>query len=685
VHPDPIDNRDAETFDATPDELGPPVDPQPRPNTFFDATLHAEGNRRAVVPAALRNPDQRRDLARSMAKRVGHTAAYHAVRTPKYAAKTAWYAPQGLWRILTRLLLWARAEEGNYQLRQMAALRNDPDTWMKLDARRQHQASWRWWVVGAGALLLAVAVLVLFLAAPAWAPWLALVVVVPVLARLGRPVGKPITDRVITGPRFIKLTADMTRAALVACGAGIKVPGDVQFPRDIYRDPPGWTAIVNLPPGLIAADVIDRRDRLAAGFRLPKSQVWPAPVEGEHPGQLRIWVADRPVSAMRQPAWPLLRDGTVDYFRPIPYGFDERMRLVTWSLDQKNSLFGGIPGSGKSLAVRVVLLGAILDPLVIPVVFELKGTGDFDAIEPLCPKGLYGSGADEGTKEQAFGALSWLAAECDRRGPIVKQLAAAGMSRTNNVNRAMAERDPRVRPIVAVFDEVQELFADKELGKAAVATATSVVKRGRALGIHLILATQRIDKESIPRGISSNVAVRACLAVNSHVEVDLVLGTGAYSRGARPTEFETATDGDPKDSGWAYRAGLGPVAPVRAAYVDNEGAKQVAARALQARAGTVPVAVKVNIRNLVADVKRVWPAEVTGWWLADILAALQQLDEAYLDMDAEALSAALRATGVKPVPIHRKIEGKGVTRHGVQLADLQAALDTRTEPLELED
>jgi S-DNA-T family DNA segregation ATPase FtsK/SpoIIIE len=286
-------------------------------------------------------------------------------------------------------------------------------------------------------------------------------------------------------------------------------------------------------------------------------------------------------------------------------------------------------------------------------------------IEPLCPPGLYGSGPDEQTKQDAYRGLLWLLRQCDERGPLVKEWARK-LGTENKVTRQMAEREPRLRPIVAVFDEVQELFTDKEVGKAAVAAATSVIKRGRALGIHFVPATQRIDKESIPRGISSNIGIRLALACTSHVEVDLILGTGAHGRGARSTEFEPGGD---KDSGWGYRAGLGKLQPVRAAYVDNAGAERVVRRAIAMRtAAGYETRPRIRVRNLVDDVRSVWPLDLTGWWLADILAALQALDESYADMDTDALSAALRASGLTVEPVHRKVGGKGMTRHGLQLA-----------------
>jgi S-DNA-T family DNA segregation ATPase FtsK/SpoIIIE len=667
--------EDAETTVVSGPKLGMPVDPPDRRTVFFDAVVH-DNQLAPIVPAALRGGNLA-DTAKTGVRQAGHRTAFHLVRAPKYAAKTALWAPVGIFVGCWRVAHWAFDLE-SFGIRQHAATRNATDDYLKLSKQRDRRVGGRVRIMLACLVLLAAGVWALLAKAPDWAKWVALATAVPMLAVIGRPADKPITDRVLVGEPFIKLTAELTRAALVACGAGIKLPGDVKFERDIYRDPPGWTAIVSLPSGIIATDVIDKRDRLAAGFRLPKSQVWPSSVPGAHPGVLRIWVADRPVSDMRQPPWPLLNGGKVDYFQRFPFGFNERMEVTYWSLDQKNSLFAGIPGSGKSLALRVVLLGAIQDPLVDLMVFELKGGGDLDDFEPLCRPGHFGSGADETTKQRALDALQWLARECDRRGPIMKHYAAQGLNDTNNVNRAMASRDPRLRLLVAVFDELQELLTDKELGKTAVPLLTSVVKRARALGIHLILATQRIDKESIPRGVSSNVALRWCGAVTAHTEADMVLGTGAYSRGARPTEFETATEGDPKDSGWAWRTGLGPMFTDRAAYVDNKAARAIVRRVIaeRVRLGLMPGGEdEVEHRDPLADVHRVYRAgEAFVSWQQIAGRLRDQMPEAYADITPDAISARIRPY---EVPSVNGRAADGQVLKGAKRKDIEAAMQRR--------
>lgn len=659
---------DAETIDATPALEGVPVDLPARKATFADLVTRAD-ERRPIVPATLRSKAGRHALLTLVVAMATHGALWQLSRLPLYLAKVARYAPVGLWQMLWRPLRWASAEEGNWSLRQRAASSNDASTWLQLDARRMRQSRWRWWVIGFGLLAVIAAAGIGRATAPAWAQTVAAAAMVMLFARLGRPAERPILEHAFNPNRFIRLTAEMTRKALVTCGAGIKDAAAVKFNREIYRDGPGYTAEVSLPDGVIAEDVIDRRDYLAAGFQLPVAQVWPEPVRGAHPGVLGVWVADRPVDRMKQPRTPLLSCGPLDFWGPLPWGDDVRMRPLAWRMDGRNSMFAGMPATGKTLAARNAALAASMDPLVRFAASELKGSGDLDPLAPLCAEGLYVSGAEDAAKEQTMAILRWLIQECERRPPLVRKYAAQGLNTDNSLNRAMAEADPSLYPLVGIFDEIQELLTDPKHGKEAKALLTSIMKRGRFIAIHLILATQRIDKESVPKGISSNVSNRFCLGVPSHIETDLILGTGAYKRGARPTTFVPPADGDNPWAGWGYLAGRDQ--PVRAVYIDNPTAAAIVERAVALRAGRPgPAAERVVIHNLVDDVRTVWPIGDEALWLERILPRLAQLrPDVYGSWGVDQLGEALRRAGIVTKPLNRRIgddSAKRATRVGIE-------------------
>jgi S-DNA-T family DNA segregation ATPase FtsK/SpoIIIE len=473
----------------------------------------------------------------------------------------------------------------------------------------------------------------------------------------------------------------MVRKAILATGK-VKDAGRIKFPREITRDGPGYLAVVDLPDGVIGVDIVDERDRLAGGLTLPMDQVWPDVYRTDHPGRLHIWVGDRPVRQMKEPTSPLLTGMVTDYFEPFPFGADVRLRPVQWALAERNSIFGGIPGSGKSLAARNVLLGAVLDPLVIPLISELKGSGDYDMFEPLCPKGMYISGADDDSIARTMDIIEWIDAECERRGPLIAKYARAGMNTVKKLNRAMAEHDERLRPVVAMFDEVQEFMASPfgiPKGKNppnGAGILLSSIKRARALGIHCILATQRFDKDSLPKAISSLVSNRAALAVPAQPETDMILGTSAYRTGARPTAF---VPGPPPegDSGWMVRAGFAPrFETVRATYLDDNDAMAICERAMQLRGSAAVVDMeKRPDRDVLADVIKVFAhlnRPGLHWQqLAEILAG--QKPELYAGVTPEAISAQVRAEGVESV----NVTVDGVTLKGCRWKAVDEAIKKR--------
>lgn len=296
---------------------GAPVDPPDAPQNT------SRRSRRPIVPTWLSSKKEVAIAIRWMLNQIGYAVAFHGIRLPKYAGKTLLYSPIGLIRTLARLLRWASAEDGNYALRQAAATRDDPATWLRLDLQRQRQARWRWTLLTMSAIGAVIVLTIGSSLVPVSLVWLLGAVAVVLLARLGRPGDKPITDRVTEAKAYRKLTAELVRRALLSVQIGAinsavtKDPNAITFPVEIHRDGPGHLAIVDLPYGVEAADVCARRGRLASGLRLPLDQVWPEPASG-HTGRLAMWVGFEPASQMRQPAWPLLRDGQVDVFKPFP-------------------------------------------------------------------------------------------------------------------------------------------------------------------------------------------------------------------------------------------------------------------------------------------------------------------------------------------------------------------------------
>lgn len=674
--------EDAESIEDGPAEVGGPVD------TAEDIprdVLARQRDRRPILADWARSWRGFRAAVRHQCKDAGYVAAYHGVRLPKYAAKTAVWAPVGLFRGIGRALHWASAEEGNWHLRQAAASRGDADTWMKLDARRQRQTVWRWWVLAAGAGATVAGAIVLAVG-PVWWRYAALAVVVPLLATLGRPADKPITDRVSEGTRYRKLTAELVRRALTSLqmpainSAVAKDPKAISFPVDIHRDGPGHLAVVDLPYGVEAAEVVARRGKLASAMRLPLDQVWPEPAAG-HTGRLALWVGYEPASQMKQPPWPLLSGSArVDVFKAFAFATTPRLDTVSVDLMFRNWLFGGQPGSGKTFALRDLILAAALDARTEIRGYELKGVGDFAVLEPVMAE--YGNGFDDETLARCFGFIEWLYEECRRRSKRIEHYARLGKAPENKVTPELASlKGSGLHPLVAWFDELQELMTSK-YGKDAGELLEKVIKLGRALGVIILIGTQIPDKDSLPTGITRNVNSRFCLSVADQTANDMILGTSAYKQGLRATVFQPVVE-----AGWGILRGFGPKASaVRSFYVNTTDAARIVARAVALRtsAGTLPKADEQTrqvapVADVLGDLARIWPGDDKAAWNETLCGLLAELrPEVYGGWEAAQLTTALKPhAAVKVGDVGRRIDGKPVTRRGIKHADLLAAIAER--------
>jgi S-DNA-T family DNA segregation ATPase FtsK/SpoIIIE len=178
--------------------------------------------------------------------------------------------------------------------------------------------------------------------------------------------------------------------------------------------------VVDLPYGVTATDVIERRDRLASGLRCPLGCVWPEPVHDQPAGRLVIWVGDQDMASSKPMAWPLARAGRADVFKPLPFGQDQRGRLVSILLMFANLLIAAMPWQGKTFALRVILLTLALDPIVELRNFELKGTGDLSMLAPVSHH--YASGPDDKTIEACVISLREVYKDLERRAKVISGL-----------------------------------------------------------------------------------------------------------------------------------------------------------------------------------------------------------------------------------------------------------------------
>lgn len=348
----------------------------------------------------------------------------------------------------------------------------------------------------------------------------------------------------------------------------------------------GWHTQLQLPMGVTVEMIAGRKNVLAHNLLRKPVEVWPTEPP-KLPGTLDLWVADQGSLSGPVPPWPLLSEGTADYFKGVPVAVSQRGEPIMGKLMAANWMVGGIMGSGKSSLVIALLLGAILDPLVEVEAYVMAYNVDYDPLRPRL-RALVKGDEDEQI-EAAVRALRRLRDEVTERGKLLEELGGD----TVKLTRELALRDPRMRPKVVVFDECHELFMHKEHGKEAAELAVKVMKKARKVGITLVWVTVSPTADSIPRDVTRNTSHRVAFAVGDHVANDGLLGSGKHKAGVTAT---TLIPGE--DIGTAVTVGFTakPFEVIRSHYVARDPEKgvdevtPVVERALAVRDGMEPSA-----------------------------------------------------------------------------------------------
>ena len=225
-----------------------------------------------VIAPWLADRGQRGQAARWAATFARHWALFHLVRLPIYVLKLIGYSPAGAMRVVRGVARWVSDAQGA-PLRAAAVRGELFSEYDKLQSRRDLRFKVRAAVLVATVAALWIAYAALGDRVPGWAPPLVLVLLVVALGRYGRPIDRPIAMTAVVIPRVQPLTGPVVVQALTSLGiAGInqaaaKNPtGKGWFVAPgIGRDGPGWRVDLELPYGVTATDIIDKRDASPPG------------------------------------------------------------------------------------------------------------------------------------------------------------------------------------------------------------------------------------------------------------------------------------------------------------------------------------------------------------------------------------------------------------------------------------
>jgi NTP pyrophosphatase (non-canonical NTP hydrolase) len=192
-------------------------------------------------------------------------------------------------------------------------------------------------------------------------------------------------------------------------------------------------------------------------------------------------------------------------------------KFIVTSLEKvRHLLVAGASGFGKSFFVKQLLIGLLQSSRHIQLyLLDLKKGVEVKVFEKL--ENVY-IAKDE---ISAIETLDAVVKEMDRR---FEYLEDKGYTEID------CERDKLDR-IVVLVDEASELFTIVKSNKALKASAESardladrIAKLGRVAGIHLILATQKVLKQTIDTRVQANINARMVFRVNNSQDSVTVLG-----------------------------------------------------------------------------------------------------------------------------------------------------------------
>jgi S-DNA-T family DNA segregation ATPase FtsK/SpoIIIE len=187
-------------------------------------------------------------------------------------------------------------------------------------------------------------------------------------------------------------------------------------------------------------------------------------------------------------------------------------------------LIAGATGQGKSVCINALITSLLFQVtpdhlrmlLIDPKRVELTG---YNGLPHLALPVLVES-------HQAAAALRWAVAEMDRRYKI---FSAEGVRNIAAYNDKATQKLARTLPyVVIVIDELADLMmvAAGEIEELIC----RIAQLARAVGIHLIIATQRPSTDIITGLIKANIPSRIAFAVGSQVDSRVILDAGGAEK-----------------------------------------------------------------------------------------------------------------------------------------------------------
>ena len=270
----------------------------------------------------------------------------------------------------------------------------------------------------------------------------------------------------------------------------------------------GWRARFRLARGQTIRDVIAKIPAIESGLGTFRGavRVYPTPDNYANRCELRVLDADPHADAI---PWPGPSVSSIS--EAIELGPFEDADPCRVSFLRRHVLFGGATGAGKSGGLNVLIgsLSACRDVVLWGI--DLKKGMELGPWLPCLDRLAT-------TPDAAQLLLADAVAVLEARAAVLAEQGKRGWVPA-----------PEMPALVIIIDEYAELVDD---APGAVRHADSIARRGRAVAVSLIAATQRPTQKAMGHGaVRSQMDVRICFRVRERKDVDLILGQGMLAAG----------------------------------------------------------------------------------------------------------------------------------------------------------
>ncbi len=339
-------------------------------------------------------------------------------------------------------------------------------------------------------------------------------------ARLLERMGKQDVDR-----RLVEETGRRLEAALAEHDVQTRLVGMVVGPTVTRFE-------LELGPGVKVARVTSLHKDIAYAMASPDVRIL-APIPGKQAIGVEVPNIKREVVALGDlMAAPETRAATAPL--AVPMGRDIGGRTLVADLaGMPHILIAGATGAGKSSCINSIITSVLMRStpdevrmiLVDPKMVEL---GQYDRLPHLLTQVVV-------DPKKAANALAWATREMDRRYEVLHKVGVRDLGGYNTaVDEDRLDTDVNDQPyerlpyILVVIDELNDLMM--VAARDVEDSICRIAQKARAVGIHLVIATQRPSVNVITGVIKANIPARLAFAVSSLADSRVILDQGGAER-----------------------------------------------------------------------------------------------------------------------------------------------------------